>query len=274
MQNNICPECKTENEPEYRYCKNCGAPITGKAPAPAQPQPEYGAPEGDGNPRPGGVFIDGNPIEKVATFVGKNANKIVPKFIKMEERKTKVEWCLPPFLWGLFLGPMGIAIWFLYRKMYKHACIFGAVAVAVNYINAVLRTVLGVGEEAIKGIGSYIRSFFETGVFNTQGIVSLLSDRRLILNGLLNSFANTIYIACAVLSGLFGWYLYKRHAADRISRYVPITNDPNYYNIGLAAAGGTSPGAAILGAVIILLVSSLPNMVLAILRAVEVIYGL
>ena len=27
MNYNICPECKTPNEPEYQYCKNCGAPV-------------------------------------------------------------------------------------------------------------------------------------------------------------------------------------------------------------------------------------------------------
>ena len=36
MDKKICPECGTENEQEYIYCKNCGTPLDCKKAEPAE----------------------------------------------------------------------------------------------------------------------------------------------------------------------------------------------------------------------------------------------
>ena len=114
MPNIICPDCKTENEPEYIYCKNCGKPLANKA---SEQAPQYKDSPQNANAYGGtqGDFIDGNTVEEVCTFVGKNAGKIVPAFVKLGNTGTKVSWSWPAFIFGLFFGPVGVAIWFLYR---------------------------------------------------------------------------------------------------------------------------------------------------------------
>lgn len=274
MQKNICPECKTENEPEYRYCKNCGAPIIAPqntATEHSDPAPEYSAPV-QGNSPVG--TIDGVPIPKVITFVGKNAHKIVPKFVKLQERNTKVEWCWPPFLWGFFLGPIGVAIWFFYRKMYKHAFIFSAINIILNYISFFAKTILGIENDSLAGIENYFDSFIDTGKFNLQGFLSAVGDRNAILSNLISSFQNVVTFACAIIAGLLGIYIYKKHTVKKIICYTPVSNDPNYINVGLATAGGTSVGAAILAAFAVSLISIIPEFVLMTIRFMGAMYGL
>ena len=276
MQNNICPECKTENEPEYQYCKNCGAPIA----APRQETVQNVMPSaegfGGGNTQsdngPQATEIDGNPIDAVAVFVGKNAQKIIPKFIKLQSRGTKTEWCWPPFIWGMFLGPVGVAIWFFYRKMYKPACLFGGIAIAINFLNRVFSVFFGTGNQSLKSLESYLDSALDTGVFNAQEFWSLVKNSNFIASNLFSSFVSAVYLACAILAGLFGIYIYKKHSAKKITYYRSLVTDPGYFKIGLAASGGTSPGAAILGAIIISVILNIPDMVTAIIRFAQEFY--
>ncbi|MBO4693887.1 MAG: hypothetical protein J5659_05825 [Clostridia bacterium] len=273
MQNNICPECKTENEPEYRYCKNCGAPVFSERRGKTEPEHTVDTENpGNSGPIPDVTAIDGNPIDIVATFVGKNTDKIIPKFIKLEQRGVKTDWCWPPFIWGFFLGPIGVAIWFLYRKMYKPACLFGGIAVVLNYITAFLKAFFKLGDEALGGLDNYINSYIKSGIFDFNGLFAAVTDRNFVLINFINTVTNAVNLASAILIGIFGIYMYKKHVAERILRYRPGTKDPTYFKIGLAASGGTSPGAAILGAIIISFVSNIPNMIITALKFVEAVY--
>lgn len=271
---NICPECKTENEPEYRYCKNCGAPIIvpqeADNTAQGAPAPENFAPQ---NQNTVGT-IDGVPIPKIITFVGKNANRIVPKFVKMQERGTKIEWCWPPFLLGFFLGPLGVAIWFFYRKMYKPACLFSAIGVLTSYITFFAKTILGISGNALSGIESYFDNFADTGRFDLQGFFFAVGDRNAVLSNLISSFENVVTLACALIVGLLGIYIYKNHTVKKIISYKPISNDPNYVNVGLAVSGGTSVGAAIIGAFVVSLMSSIPELIVMAIKFVGAFYTL
>lgn len=38
MDKKICPDCGTENEKEYIYCKNCGTPLKSEPSAEEKPQ--------------------------------------------------------------------------------------------------------------------------------------------------------------------------------------------------------------------------------------------
>ena len=110
MDKKICPDCGTENEKEYIYCKNCGTPLKSKPSAEEKPQAtqfvssdavngeqpkaERQAPPPYGSPyMPYGYTdytVDGIPADEVMTFVGKKAADICPKFMRMELTKSKV----------------------------------------------------------------------------------------------------------------------------------------------------------------------------------------
>ncbi len=268
MENRICPECKTENEPEYTYCKNCGTPLS--TPTPAKPT-VYDQPKEGGDT---GILIDGNPIDKVVTFVGKNADRIVPKFIKINESGSKTQWCWPPFIWGFFFGPIGVAIWFLYRKMYKPACLFGAIGIAVSYITAFLSHLFGIIDTVENSMSSYLNALLSGKPFDLQSFLSTFGSRDMLISNMISNAESILNIACALVAGLFGIYIYKKFAARKIHFYKPISNDPNYVKIGLAAAGGTSVGAAILGFIIISVIASAPSIILSIIELAGVVYGL
>ncbi|MGN0494387.1 MAG: zinc-ribbon domain-containing protein, partial [Acutalibacteraceae bacterium] len=170
MDKIICSECGTENESEYTYCKNCGAPLVKPANrdetefigSEAQNPPQgYAEPQGnsyssaDYTPptyteqsfggqqySPYGAYnayaIDGVPADDVAFFIGKKSTEIMPKFIKMEITRSKTSWCWPAAILGFFFGPLGAAIWFFYRKMYKIALILLAAGAVITFSTAAL----------------------------------------------------------------------------------------------------------------------------------------
>ena len=264
MNYNICPECKTPNEPEYQYCKNCGAPVQrhgGAGPdfaqsgaqnsqnynqgacnqAPPPPAGPYSyAPRGD-------IRIDGIPENHVAAYVGKNSFKIINCFIKLQSTGSKVAWCWPPFIWGFFLGPIGVMIWFLYRKMYKNACIAGAIDIALSAVSAILASVWGIGESVYEEFQNIMDNALATNTFNYSGFLDFATSRRTVVSLSFSSIVRLIGIAVAILAGIFGMYLYKKHVVESIRKFQPLSNEPGYLTYGLASVGGTSAGAAILG---------------------------
>ena len=237
MNYNICPECKTPNEPEYQYCKNCGAPVQrhgGAGPDFAQ----SGAPnsqnynqttphQADAGTSHNSFLIDGVPEDKLITYIGKNSYKIIGKFIKLESTGSKVCWCWPPFLWGFFLGPIGVMIWFLYRKMYKSGCIAGVIGVAFATIKMIIFNALN--------FGNIVTDNYDEFIENNSTYVSFSSINML------------IKIMVAILAGIFCMYLYKNYVIKSIKNFKPLSNEPGYLTYGLASVGGTSAGAAILG---------------------------
>ena len=282
MKNNICPECKTENEPEYEYCKNCGAPLAKQeeysVEAPVPPAFSAGTdntvpPCGGNNESPFAqsepVSIDSNPISHVTAFVGKNSGKIVPKLIGIEKTGAKTSWCWPPFIWGLLLGPVGVMIWFLYRKMYKPACLFGAIAVVTNCAEAVIRNLCDNGTSIIKSTLSYIESATENGTFSLGRLADIYSSGSSIWITLFNTLSNMLSIACAIIAGIFGLYVYKKHIAKTIDKYKAYKNNPGYVRFGLSAVGGTSAGAAIIGAIIVSVISTIPDTVFEVINYVK-----
>ena len=86
MAKKICYQCSTENEEHYSFCKYCGAPLpvvdraeTNSVPTPQRPQAT-----------PYDTEYDGVSGKELAIYVGKNADKIMPKFFAMQltARKT------------------------------------------------------------------------------------------------------------------------------------------------------------------------------------------
>ena len=274
MQNNICPVCKTENEPEYQYCKNCGKALyesqkaanttSGGAASALNPEPQPAINSSDS--------VDGNSIDQVVTFVGKNHERIVPKFIKIEKTGSKTDWCWPPFVLGILLGPIGTAMWFLYRKMYSAAAIFGAIGIAADYCMQAIDHFFGSGTSTFNSLEKYINGF-SVGMFDYDGFMQALTNKNTVIAFFANSASNAIGIACAVLSGIFGIYLYKRHAAKTISKIKSVVTDTGYLKIAIASKGGRSVGAVIVGALIISFVSNLPNMIIGIIKAMEVLFA-
>lgn len=257
---NICSKCNTQNEPEYTYCKNCGTPL--KQETDTQEKTVYSQAESFNNQ---GVETEykmghtqGIDNEEIAAFIGKKSNEILPKFIKMEITNTKTSWCWPVAILGFLLGPLGAAIWFFYRKMYKPAFVLSAVGILIN----IIVTVLTLGDTAAWAdiISSSLASGDINDILNSsqnilQSVPSLIAD----------FIEEIVNIATFVVTGIYGYYIYKNHCIKKIKEFKMYQADPMHYRLGISALGGTSGGMLALGIAILMLSEYITSFIKAII---------
>lgn len=266
MNNIICHECGAENEPEYCYCKNCGASLksdTEKNNNQYNNNQNYNSRfNQSGSNYSQNTYnqavildtIDGVPSEDIVTFVGKKSFNILSKFTKMELTGSKASWCWPAAVLGFLFGPLGAAIWFFYRKMYKAAVIFMAIGIVLSAAVGIIA-----GPPIDKDfLQDAVESFYSgdyAGFYNS--VNDALSSEDTVRSIAANALDSAASIATIIVAGIFGFYFYKRHAVKSINRYRNMSVDPRYYKIGLASIGGTSSGMAVLGVAILILVPNL-----------------
>ncbi|MBE6732946.1 MAG: hypothetical protein E7561_03005 [Ruminococcaceae bacterium] len=277
----ICSECSTENEQKYEYCKNCGAKLNRnetEAPSPTN-DGNFGdtyntASNSDNNQTHtqysenqksdfsyGNTFVEsinGIPYGEVATFVGKQANKYMPVFSRLEITGGKTSWHWPCAILSFFLGPLGVALWYFYRKMYKHAAIFAGLGVLLSVVSELI-------------LGSLVASenFFESYLAFLMGEISenpLLNEDSLKYE-VANLISSLIEITLAIVCGLFthGWY--KEHISKTILKYRASNVDMRYYQMGLMSLGGTSGGMLALGFAVMFFAENLSTIIFAAVTA-------
>ena len=286
MDKKICSECGTENESEYSYCKNCGAPLNksasqnetefigentqsnsqgsasaegGAVPPSGFTPPTYRAPNYGGQQySPYSVYndytIDGIPAEDVAFFVGKKSTEIMPKFMKMEVTRSKTSWCWPAAILGFLFGPLGAAIWFFYRKMYKIALILMAAGAVITFSTAALTyntdsTVLN----------SVIGSFADGDLNSFMDALENIDGTRTALDVIASGIESIASLATCILAGLFGYHAYKEHCVKTIRSFRQNGIDPRYYRIGLASLGGVSGGMLAVGIIAMFVIQSVAS---------------
>ncbi len=191
--------------------------------------------------------IDGIAVEDMRIFCANES--IVSKFVRMEKTGGKVSWCVPAAILGFILGPAGSAIWFFRRKMWKTALLLLSVGVLIFSGNAALGTLTynspdpALLENLIGGLADGSIGFAEY----MSGLLEWTFGGYSPWFVLFSWLGNMMNAATGLLCGLFGDYLYKRYAVQRIQRYRMMNVDPRYYQLGLSAIGGTSGGLMVLG---------------------------
>lgn len=266
MNNNICEICQTENEPQYKYCKNCGHLLT----ASENSNNQYANPSDGQTPFSNGMHIndfDGISAEEMAIFVGKNSNKILPKFEKMQITNSKASWTWPAAILGLIFGPLGSALWFFYRKMYKVAMVFVAIGAVVTILTGTLNYVGGqtVPQTAVESFlsGDVEKAFDE--IINSGENISATQKLLGNLGVLINDAAN---VASGILAGLFGMYFYKKFCNEKISGYRVSSPDTAFYKMGLSYSGGTSGGMLAVGIIIMFAVDYIVDFVTTFIQVI------
>lgn len=249
--NIICPECKAENDENAEFCKNCGTKFSvpddndtnGKAPYFGYAYSNFVLPE-----------IDGVSCDDAAAFIGKNSPKLLVKFSKSEISGSKVIWCWPAAILGLFFGICGVGFWFIYRKMYK----LGAVIIAASIVISGMLTVAKgnalstselyaqsygeqladyVGEAQLRGYSEFSQDFEFDPPIRTSAQVK---------GDIVEGLRSFISVASFVLGGMFSLYAYKKHIIDAIRNYNIKNAGDKYRQIGLMTVGGTAAGFAVL----------------------------
>lgn len=230
----ICPFCKTVNEDEYVYCKNCGNLLESRENT-QDSNVNYTTFRSFENENTLPV-IDGVPTEDIAAFVGVKAPVFLRKFVKSDIVGSKTDWNWPVAVLSFFMGPCGAALWFLYRKMYKTGLLLLILGLPILF-----------GPTVINYYSGNLSSFLvETASSNiSAGVNSLL----------LFTFQGIKLLSAIVLS-LFADSWYKSFAVKKI-KVFHASADARYYRFGLSAIGGTSGGALALGIIFIFAVSFL-----------------
>jgi len=257
----FCPNCGTENEEQYTYCKNCGTALNKNQETPEQPvstsynthfnqqttktEPCYDNPDYNntynsttGNTNNYNDYIQDISQEDMQLFLGKNADDVMPKFIKMTNSGSKICWCWAAAILGFVLGPIGLSIWFFHRKMYKPAWLLTIAATVYSVINSI-------SSVNLENLSKY---FSVIGDGDLDSLYPLLQE--FLFSGFLGIISGAISAACAVLGGLFCYYLYKNHCIERIREIRNMHADAGFYKFALINIGGTSGGMLTLGIVL------------------------
>lgn len=300
-----CQSCGTENEPEYNFCKNCGAPLEA-ADASAQKQPSTypgAAASACGNAQqapfqpngfrqngyyqqpnswqgynqapvygyqstlPPDCTVEGLPLDEISAFIGKNSDKYINKFVKIELTGSRLGWLWPPAILGFFFGPLGAALWLFYRKMPRLAAVFAAISVVftslqVSFLGTTLYDAI-LSNGYTEGYSSYTEDdafsddlpYFDYEDYSTQLEGSTLYT-------LFESIGNILRLLSAFFCGIMGYYLYKRHTVRSIYRLRARNVDQRYYRFALSSAGGTSGGWLAFGIIVPIVISSLLSVII------------
>lgn len=264
MEKIICPECKTENEGHFRYCKNCGTQLSVEEEAPVEEiktppvsEPIYEARADLKSEIPQEI----NEISKKEfdAFLGKNSHNIYNKFLKMEFSGSKVSWCWPVFFLTFFCGFLGSALWFLYRKMFKPAVALILAGVLLLGVQTALNY------DANKAAASSIMSIFgqvlgesTSDVANPELFPEFGGSDEIIEPATTNPILSTVsevlgtaenFVGAIVLA-LFAMGIYKKHTIGKIREQWLKHGESQYYLYTLSLCGGTSGGLLALGIVI------------------------
>lgn len=258
----ICHECGTENEAQYVYCKNCGATLKTETEKNEHKYDNATNSQVYGNNTYNQNFtletIEGVPTEDVATFIGKKSYEIIPKFTKMEITASKTSWCWPSAMLGFLFGPLGAAMWFFYRKMYKIALVFVAIGVITGAMINLISGPLIDNEVLQNAVESFSNGEFQDFFNSIDEAVNSADTLRV---NIADTAESVINVATMVVAGIFGFYYYKKNCVNSIKRYRNMSVDPRYYKIGLASIGGTSSGMAVLGVAIMVIVEDVLSLI-------------
>ena len=94
--------------------------------------------------------------------------------------------------------------------------------------------------------------------FSSIGNTSTLLD---VIGNVISSAADLV---TCILTGLYGYYLYKEHCIKTINNFRMSISDRRYYTMGLASIGGVSGGMLAVGIICIIVVSNLITAVTAV----------
>ncbi len=267
----VCKECSTENEPQYKYCKNCGASLDETSATSGDYYNQTchsnsGSYSADANRYKQGFngefygdeTIEGVTVNEMSAFIGKNFNDYITKFFRMHITGKKTSWLWPPAILAFFFGPIGAALWLFYRKMPKIAIIFLSISIALSVGQAAV-TIATIPEDTKLMFEAVVDELLN-GKEQFESLEILLTEFEDVAfwSTLFGYFVRSISIVVAIVVGAMGGNWYKNKAINSILEFRNKDIDKRYYLIGLSVVGGTSGGMLALG---IILASVIPSLI-------------
>ncbi len=250
-ENIICPVCKTVNEPDYKFCKNCGRSLTENTQPNHQgaqytPPPNfnggynYATPNGNYYGYYGKPYTDYSAVEptledvdtkKVQAYVGvQKQDYFMQIFIAMKRlgRKLFINW--PVAIMGALLAPPFAASWFFYRKMYRIGLIVCISCLLLTGISTVA-TYSEVKNELAEIV-------VETATLSDQELMNYTrssenADIGYSYTSLVAYALQLISLVGVMFLAIYGNYFYYKHVTARIKKLDSAggVKELFYYNI-------------------------------------------
>ena len=194
--------------------------------------------------------IGGEKVGELALLVRSNAAVLLPRMQKLSQRKLKLGWSWPAFIFGY--------LYLFFRKLYKYGIIMILAQVMLfNVLNVAMGDPIAQTNKAVSTIYSQYSSTISGSDFSSEEYERFLqqANAQMVDNGLLAKDYALVGIsllvsnlACALLFD----YLYLRHCKDTISRMRRSADilggmSRSDYRLNLLARGGISIFGVVLG---------------------------
>ena len=186
-------------------------------------------------------FEEGVKAEDVAWLVRQNAQRYIPKFYKVKDKKATWNWG------AFFLAPY----WFFFRKMYKLGAIFLALTLAITTLLPI-----GIGmipavqpflQDVSQDMAEYIEQYPPEVVItltkeeNEQVIQNFFAIIRNNIVGMVIVFSPLAFsILLKVLAGLMANKWYYNHTLKTLKKIQTEEKDPQKQKILFLQRGGIS----------------------------------
>lgn len=237
MENKICFQCKTENDPSFSYCKRCGAPL------PVVEEKTDLSAEVVAESNRSSHFeedtIDGVSAEHIRSFIGKNNPRIMDSFYNMSIYNKKTSFCAPVLILGILFGFFGMSIWFFYRKMNK----IGLILLSIPFIFAFIDVALNfeVISNFLKGYTEIFSLYMLDAETLSNQMTLLYTDFAKNFNSFLPDLRNILEgLAAPIFMSVFALYFYKNHAVKNVKEICFKNADDSNLSLKLFLSGGTS----------------------------------
>ncbi len=216
-----CHFCGEQLEPNEKVCHKCG-----KLQMAGQP---FGAtviidPMGGVKPDDD---IDGVTAKEVRLFVGANAQRYIPRFKAMAEKK-KGSWN-----WAAFLVPH---VWFFYRKMPLPGILFSSLLLVASML--------------LLPLAAIINTFPEQATASTAVLAKYLVDNLSSINSLslfLAFLSTVLEIGIRIAAGFMGDKIYKKTVISGIKKVKKSDDNSLPLELALAKKGGVNVFLGLIG---------------------------
>lgn len=273
MHKKVCVRCRTENEEHYRFCKNCGAslPVVDQFKS-----SEYVYPKEENKPSkfdPTALDYDLVSGEELASYVGENSERIMPKFFSMQLLGKKTSWCFPVFIFGVLFGFFGMSFWFFARKMFKVGLLFAALGVCFVFADVAInydadRAFAKGYTEIVSSTIDVIRDPYsvdveakaeEIAAKSEQIISSYSQDYNPVFSGISNYIGGMFL---PIFMGFFALNIYKNKAIKDIKRAKEKYGQDEFTLARISALGGRKGYLVLIPIALMLLCGILSTVIL------------
>lgn len=167
----ICEKCKTVNENDATFCRNCGAKLETVETNAYNSQPEIQTVE-TSQPQETQPDFRNDAIseQEFYAYIGKNQNRFMPSFKKFFTGK-KASFSPLVFLLTWLISPIAGSFWFFHRKINKLGSIFLSIGIVFTIISSALGVVFV--NDIIDVAENYVNDYYYSQSYSSNSNTKL-----------------------------------------------------------------------------------------------------